>query len=297
MRGSDLIRAIVLVGMLCGIPATSQADAPQRVVSMNLCTDQLAMMLAAPGQLVSVTYLAQDARASAMATQAQAYPANRGLAEDVYLLQPDLVIAGSFTTRATVAMLERLGLRVEVFPPVQNLQDIGPQILRMGDILGQPARAATIADQFTTDLAAFQAEMSRNPRAALYAANGYTSGPDSLSGQILATAGFANIATEAGYDRGGLLPLEVLVMQAPEAVITSRPYPGNTRAEAVLQHPALHAAQNRHAMGRFSDRDWVCGTPYVLRAVADMADLRRSLTQDSLTQGSLTQDSLTLGPD
>lgn len=279
MRGSDLIRAIVLAGVLCATPVLASANPPQRVVSMNLCTDQLAMMLAAPGQLVSVTYLAQDARASAMAEQAQAYPANRGLAEDVYLLQPDLVIAGSFTTRATVAMLERLGLRVEVFPPVQSLGDIGPQILRMGDILGQQSRAVAIADQFTADLALFQADMARNPRAALYAANGYTSGPNSLSGQILATAGFANIASEAGYDHGGHLPLEVLVMQTPEAVITSRPYPGNARAEAVLQHPALRAAQSRHAVGRFSDRDWVCGTPYVLRAVADMADLRRSLTQ------------------
>lgn len=69
-------------------------------------------------------------------------------------------------------------------------------------------------------------------------------------------------------------------MQAPEAVITSRPYPGNSRAEAVLQHPALRAAQDSRAVGRFSDRDWVCGTPFVLRAVAEMAQLRRILTGD-----------------
>jgi len=277
MRASDLTAALALAGALFCAPV-AQADAPQQVVSMNLCTDQLAMMLAASGQLLSVTYLASDPRSSAMATQARAYPANRGLAEDVYLMQPDLVIAGSFTTRATVEMLQRLGLRVEIFEPVQALEDIGPQILRMGDILGREAAAATLADQFEADLAAFRAEVTRNPRAALYAANGFTSGPGSLSGQILATAGFTNIAAELGYEHGGILPLEVLVMQAPEAVITSRPYPGNSRAEAVLQHPALRAVQDSRAVGRFSDRDWVCGTPFVLRAVAEMALLRRALT-------------------
>ena len=280
MRASDLTLVLALAGALLGAPVAVQADAPQRVVSMNLCTDQLAMMLAARGQLLSVTYLASDPRSSAMAEQAQAYPANRGLAEDVYLMQPDLVIAGSFTTRATVEMLQRLGLRVEIFEPVQALEDIAPQILRMGDLLGQEEAAAALVEQFEADLAAFQAEVTRNPRAALYAANGFTSGPDSLSGQILETAGFTNIAADLGYARGGILPLEVLVMQAPEAVITSRPYPGNSRAEAVLQHPALRAAQDSRAAGRFSDRDWVCGTPFVLRAVAEMAQLRRILTGD-----------------
>jgi iron complex transport system substrate-binding protein len=36
------------------------ADAPARVVSVNLCTDQLAMLIAAPGQLQSVSWLAAD---------------------------------------------------------------------------------------------------------------------------------------------------------------------------------------------------------------------------------------------
>ena len=46
--------------------------APRRVVSINLCTDQLAMMLAAPGQLVSVSQLAGDPHSSAMAEAGEA---------------------------------------------------------------------------------------------------------------------------------------------------------------------------------------------------------------------------------
>ena len=68
------LAALAFAGSLA-LPAF--AEAPGRVVSINLCTDQLAMMLAAPGQLVSVTYLAQDPRASVMTAEARAYPVNQ----------------------------------------------------------------------------------------------------------------------------------------------------------------------------------------------------------------------------
>lgn len=267
-----------LLGALCGAPL--MAEAPRRVVSMNLCTDQLAMLLAAPGQLLSVSSLASDPRSSAMVEAAKAYPLNQGLAEEIYLMQPDLVLAGSFTSRATVAMLQRLGVRVELFDPTYGLDQIPGQIRRMGAVLGREDAAQAMIDGYEADLAAFQDEVARSPRAAIYAANGYTEGDRSLSGQILIAAGFANVAQEAGYADGGFMPLEQLVMLAPEAVITSRPYPGNSRAEEVMLHPALLATQDDLAHGTFSDRDWVCGTPFVLRAVAEMAELRRRLTTE-----------------
>src|SRR5690606_31042246 len=80
-----------LVAMLAAaaLPAES---APQRVVSMNLCTDQIAMLLAAEGQLISVSDLAADPRMSSMADKAAAYHENHGRAEEIYLMRPDLVI-------------------------------------------------------------------------------------------------------------------------------------------------------------------------------------------------------------
>jgi len=279
MQSSRLGLVLTLMGALSGAPVSGQEARPGRVVSMNLCTDQLAMLLAAPGQLLSVSYLASDPRGSAMADEAKAYPPNRGLAEEIYLMQPDLVIAGSFTSRATVSMLQRLGVRVEIFEPVYGLDEIPAQILRMGETLGQTDAAQAMVAQYQADLAAFKGEIARNPRAAVYAANGYTQGDESLSGQILRAAGFANVAAEAGYAGGGVLPLELLVMLTPEAIITSRPYPGASRSEAVMSHPALLASQDERARGAISDRDWVCGTPYVLRAVAEMKKLRQTLSE------------------
>lgn len=260
------LAALALAGSLA-LPAF--AEAPGRVVSINLCTDQLAMMLAAPGQLVSVTYLAQDPRASVMAAEARAYPVNHGLAEEVYLLRPDLVLAGRFTAQATVAMLQRLGIAVVIFDPAYSLQDVRQGMLDMGRALGRDAEGQAMAEAFSARLAEIAASASAvtAPRltAATYAANGYTSGDRSLSGEIIEAAGFEHLAASMGLPQGGVLPLEALILADPDLVISGQPYPGASRAEEVLSHPALLALSGeRTAM---QDRDWICGLPSVLAAI------------------------------
>ncbi len=52
--------------------APAWAQAPQRVVTVNLCLDQIALRLAAPGQLVGLSYLSHDPRLSVLADRARA---------------------------------------------------------------------------------------------------------------------------------------------------------------------------------------------------------------------------------
>ncbi|MEM6311644.1 MAG: ABC transporter substrate-binding protein [Pseudomonadota bacterium] len=258
----------------------SQAAAgapPQRVVSMNLCTDQLAMLLAGPGQLTSVTYLATDPRASAMVEEAKQYHSNRGLAEEIFLLEPDLVIAGAFSTKATVAMLKRLDIPVVVFDPAYSLADVRDRITLMGEVLHRTEAAQAMIEDFDARLHALTKDVTRNPRAVLYYANGYTSGDKTLAGEILQAAGFANAAVEAGYGSGGTLPLEVLALTDPDIVITGSPYPGASRSEAILDHPVVQELRDGRESGTLTDHDWVCGTPYVLRAIEGLSAVRQDL--------------------
>ncbi len=274
MRPSRLISltaALVLAG------AAALAQPPRRVVSVNLCTDQLALALAAPGQLVSVSRLAHDPDSSALYRRARAIPANGSGAEEVYLLNPDLVLAGTFTSDATLRMLRDLGIPVERFAPAQSLDDIPARLEQMGRALGREAEAARLIAAFRAELAALSAPPARRPRAALYYVNSYTLGDRSLAGAILNAAGFANIATEAGLEGGGTLPLERLILLAPEVIIKGRDYPGQARAEDPLTHPALRALERTRVVGTLTDRDWICGTPLVLNAIRRLRDLRLSM--------------------
>lgn len=248
-------------------------EAPTRVVSINLCTDQLALELAAPGQLVSVTRYAADPRTSVHHDRLGDMHLNTARAEEVYLLDPDLVLAGTFSDPVTVSMLERLGIPVIRFAPASALADIPALLEQMGAALGQQARAAAIIADFQTRLDALSAPPEKRPRAALTYVNSYSSGPKTMAGDILRAAGFDNVAGEIGLERSGVIGLEALVFLDPQVIIRGRDYAGTSRSEDNLNHPALRRLTGT-VHTEINARDWICGTPQALHAVQAMVDLR-----------------------
>ena len=120
MRGA-LITSF-LAAILAVLPAaTRAADAPQRIVSINLCADELLLALADPAQIVALSPYATDARLSFMADAAKAFRHDAGNAEIVVGMKPDLVLAGRFTKRATRDMLTRLGYRLELLDTARSI--------------------------------------------------------------------------------------------------------------------------------------------------------------------------------
>lgn len=264
-------RARLATGLLLALAATVlRAEPPARVVSMNLCTDQLAGLLAAPGQLRSVSFLGQDPRYSAHADVVADLPANRGRAEEIWLMRPDLVLAGSFDAPATLALLRELGVRVEVFPPITSFAEARAQMRRVGALLGREDAAEALVAAFDARLSALDAPDS-GPRVLLYGPLGSASGADTLPGTILSAAGFRNIAAELGLGFSDRLSLEQVVLQAPDAILIGQPYGAPARATEILSHPALRAAAPVHRLPRAGD--WSCPTPALAEAVASMAAL------------------------
>lgn len=243
---------------------------PARVVSMNLCTDQLAMLLAAPGQLISVSFLAADPMSSAMAAEARDYPLNHGQAEEIFLMHPDLVLTGRYTARAAADLLRRLGVKVVTVDAPATLDAVPDTMRTVGAALGRTAEAEAMATDFTARLAALRAHPAAPRLAALYGAGGFTSGRGTMADDILRAAGLANAAAEAGLTGYAILPLEKLVMAAPQEVIVSATYPGTSRPEEVLQHPALKALEAHIGPPRQTGPGWDCGTPKLLDAIAGL---------------------------
>ena len=259
------------------VAGSADAEAPTRVVSMNLCTDQLAMLLADEGQLLSVSHIAFDPLASPMVEAAAAYEKNHGQAEEIFAMRPDLVLAGVYSDPYTVGLLRRLGVDVVQFPLETDFDGIRANMLKMGEVLGQVDAAQRLVAQFDADLAALGPNGEERPSALLHYANNYTSGDKSLAHQILLAAGFANATTDAGITVAGSVPLERLVLLMPDLVISGQPYPGASRAEEVLDHPALRVLQQKQSGATLTDAEWVCGTPFVLRAVARLVDIRERM--------------------
>jgi iron complex transport system substrate-binding protein len=265
-------------GALLSILATTVADArPERIVSINVCTDQLLLLVADRSQIRAVTHLAANPFFSNWAARAKGLPRTRGLAEEVMTLRPDLVLAGPFSPKATVALLRRLRFRVAVLPVASSLDDVRKNIRQVGRLTGNAARAEKVVAGFDTRLRR-QPTPARRPTVAFYWLGGYSTGSATLAGDAARAAGFENLADRAGLAHVGPLPMETLISGRPDALVlaVSRDDPPSLSRQ-VLHHPALRRLLRDRPWTTVPSRLWVCGTPAVADAVDRLKALRRKV--------------------
>lgn len=255
------------------------AEPPARVMSLNLCTDVLAMPLAAPGQLVSVSFLARDPALSPLHVEAETYPVNHGRAEEVFLARPDLVLTGTYTLHNTTQLLKRLDMQVAEFSFVQTLDTIPDDIRRMGALLGRKRQAEAMAADFEAQLAGIEARRcARRPTALAYEQNGVAVGEGTLAHSVLAAAGFRNLAAERGISGMAPFPLELVVSERPDVIIIpSGESEGPALGARVPRHRALRALPETRIGAFVPPGTWSCGGPAVLDAVKALDALRQEI--------------------
>lgn len=262
--------AVALVALLFCAGAT-QAK-PARVASLNLCADELVLRLADPGQVASVTFLARDPRSSNVAALARQVPVNRGLAEEIVPLAPDLVIVGAYTTRTTTALLRRLGLEVLELGVPQTLDEAYDQIRLVAARLGTPERGAALVEQMEAAFAHLPAPTAQPPSAIVLRPNGFTAGRGSLPGEVMARAGLDNLAAQLATDRLGQLALEEVVWAQPDVlVVNAAPDAPPSLADDLLTHPALAAFRGSGRSVSLPIRLWTCVGPQLAEAAARLA--------------------------
>ncbi len=272
-----MLAAIAAAALSPGRAAAGPA--PRRVVSLNLCTDQLVLALAHPGTIAAITHLARDPRLSAYTEAAGKVPTITASTEEVLGLDPDLVVAGRYNNQATLATLERLGHKVLALDLPKSFAELGAQLRALGRALGNEARASAVIDGIDARLARIPAPaMAQRPEAAVYQANGFTMGRGTLVNEVLNRAGLANLAVRLGLRGYGHLPLERLIRERPRVlVLDAGGENGPALAQAILEHPALRALAGYARPIEVPARYWVCATPATVAAVELISAERQRL--------------------
>ena len=271
-----LFKLILLTSLQFALVNTTMSGT-LRVASLNLCTDQLVLLLADPEQIASVTFLSQHGTSSYMAAEAAKHHVNYGQVEELIPIHPDLVVTLTYTSPATLRLLQHLGFKVELFPSANNIGEVEVNIRRMGKLLGQEAKAGSLIEsmqQRFQDLTS-TLDLSRVPRGVLYEPNGYTAGTKTLRGDLIRLAGWHNVASEAGIESVGVIGLETLVLTRPERLILSPYAPGTSSlGHRVLNHPALNAVTFHRIPLIVPPKYWMCGGPMNTEAVARLIEGR-----------------------
>ncbi len=270
--------ALVLGAAVLATPLRAEMPGkPQRIVSLNVCVDQLLLLMVEPRRIAALTQFATDRDWSNMPREARGFRTTHGRAEEVLPLMPDLVIGGEYSAPETIALLRRLGQRVEVMRLASSIEGVRAGMRWVGALVGEAEKAETMVSDFDRRLAAVAAGVPQGPRPVLafYNTSGYTAEPGTLADDVIRAAGFANLAEAAGLGIGGRLNLELLATRRIDALIAiDTEETSASRAVETVQHPALARLAAAKPFAAIPGRLWTCETPFVAEAAERLARLR-----------------------
>lgn len=262
---SLLATSLALAAPVAAACAAAPAP-PRRVASLNLCTDELLLALAAPDQIVSVTHLAQDPAETPLWQAGRRYRRNDGSLLSVADLRPDLVVTMGGGARDRLRVAARLGIRTLDLPFAMNITDIEMSIRQLATALGRPAAGAALLGR----IAALKASAPPPRLDAIWlGGGGRTVAPEGLEGQWMALAGLAQRPI-----RGDRVSLETLIARPPRILLRSDYRQGQySGQQRWLNHPVARRAGGSRTIAT-DGRRWTCMGPLL---IDEVARLRREL--------------------
>ncbi|HET7680158.1 MAG TPA: ABC transporter substrate-binding protein [Xanthobacteraceae bacterium] len=268
------MRTLAATLLLLLAAVSARADAPRRVVSFNLCADQLVVALADAGQIAALSPYAQDRHLSVVAERARAFPTLDWSAEGTVAFGPDLVLVGPNDRRETRRMLNQLNIPVADVALVTDIATARAQILTLAARLGHPERGEAMVralDDARARLAALARPVAKT--ALVVERGGYVEGPQSLTATLLAEAGLRlPEGAPAGY--GGYMSLEMLLVTRPDVlVLKDPPLQAEDQGALFFTHPAVAALYPADRRIALPTRYTLCGGPALIEALDYLADV------------------------
>lgn len=273
-------KTVLLCLSLCAVcllsGASAAADIPRRIVSFNLCTDQLLLALADPEQIAGLSPYAVNPAMSVMTEKAAPYRKLDWDAESVVNLAPDLVLTAP-SHRPISAMLASMGVRVAHIPFIVDIEAAKRQAREVGALVGHPERGEALAREIeAAERKLASASVTPARTALLIGRGGYTEGAASLPSAMLRAAGFSSPAI-APRGFGGFVSLERLLVDGPDVVVTQDiPREARDQGALYLTHPAVLA---RYADRRINlpARYTLCGGQALVRGLNYLGDAVKAL--------------------
>jgi iron complex transport system substrate-binding protein len=260
---------------LCTPTKLFAAERPGRVVSLNLCADQLLLRLADRDQIKSLSPLGRNPALSFLADEARAFPANDGKGESILFSGADLVVTGSFGQQNRTALLRRQGFDVLPLEPWRSLDHGREQIRLIAGRLGHPDRGERLIAEIDAAVARAANVAPKGRSILTYYRRGWVPASDSLVSEILRHIGFTSHQGALGVKHGGVVRLETIVSFPPDYLLLDEDaVRAVDNGSALLVHPALAdavpSARRLSVAGALS----ICGgpsTPALIDALAARA--------------------------
>lgn len=262
----------VFVSLLAASFALAAAPAwgaPKRVASLNLCTDELLLMLGDPRQIVSVSHLSQSLAETSLWRRARQYRTNDGSLVSAAGLRPDLILTMGGGARDRLRIAARLGLRTLDLPLPQSMADVQRNIGRVAAALGRQQQGQAL-------LRRLHRLIRSAPRSSLdtiwLGGGGRSVSASGVEAQWMRLGGFRQRRL-----RGDRVSLEQLLV-TPPAVLLRSDYHSSQYSDDQrwLSHP-LAAGTQRSRIVATDGRPWTCVGPLMIDEIVRLRQKRQQL--------------------
>ena len=278
---SPTIRLACMLVCYATLVCAQPAPPPQRIVSLNLCADQLLQALAEPQHILGLSPLARDKALSLYAAEAAHYRSVAPKSEILLELKPDLVLLAPAGQELLRARLLEDGIPVLTVKGWNTLEDGDVQIRELALRLGRQDQGEALIGKIRQALQqSLQKPLDRHRTVLEIERRLYTPGRSSLIASLLQYWQIPNRADQPDLQQGGFIALERLLLLNPDRLIVSNgndggsdPQGGDDMGLALLRHPAL-----RHSTLNMIDipaRLTLCGGPATITLIETLSDALR----------------------
>ncbi|MCS6885002.1 MAG: ABC transporter substrate-binding protein [Acidobacteriota bacterium] len=217
---------------------------PMRIVSQTLATDEILLAICDPARIIALSALADNSEYSNVVEEAKAVKGrtNRG-AEEVLKMQPDLIFVSSYSRAEFVELLRTAKAPLYKFSSFDTLEDIERNILAIGEVIDERARAEALVESMRQKLASICSALPKRDRplrVLSYGLSGSTAGRGTLFDDILHRLGAINLSAEHGIKGYAKIGAEQVVAWNPDVIVAGAE-PGSIERikEQMLRDPAI----------------------------------------------------------
>jgi iron complex transport system substrate-binding protein len=202
------------LAIAAALACASQAGAAPRVLSLDQCADQYVLALAPRDEIVGLSKRALN-EDSYERDRAQGLPERRATLESALGARPTVaVVYWTQEARLPTALRQR-GVDVVQIDEANDFPGVRANIRKVAEALSEPAAGEALVARMDAELRQSQGAWG-GARALYLTSYGFTGGPNTLVGAMLAAAGLTSAATTAGYSP---VSLEQLVLDPPTALV------------------------------------------------------------------------------
>ena len=256
-----LVLLAVFAALVRSAPLGAEPAPAKQVISLNLCTDQLLMALADPGQIAALSPLARDPLLSNMAEEAQTFRIIKPRSETLLQIQPDLVLTAPYEHRLTRQILTNHRIEIMTMGVWTSLEAGKEQIRQLARRLGHIDRGQMLINRI--DEAMSRVMPVSTARSMLEIERRlYAPGTQSLVADLVRQWGLTNHADRLGVGQGGFVALERLLGDRPDVLLVTDSSPMvEDMGIALLRHPALNTVFDEKRRIGIPTRLSLCGGP------------------------------------